>query len=147
MKIPNDFESLVRQLQVEYQSGSFGYTDADQSFRQSVRNHFPSDKKHYGVYIIRSAADNSVLYIGMGGTVMTNGTLKGQDIAERLRNVRDSRIPADTWFRELLLEIERPLRIQYFLCSLPVSPAFLEALLLQTYLSQYQRLPEKNRDL
>ena len=106
---------------------------------------FPLLPSTYGVYIVRSAADDSVLYIGIGGSVMTNGTLKGQDIVERLRNVRDGGIPADTWFKDLLSR--GPLRIQYFLCLPPVSPAFLEALLLQAYLSEHGRLPEKNRRL
>jgi hypothetical protein len=145
MKLPAGFETLVHELRAEYKHGSFDYTDAAQSFRQSVRRHFSSAAKHYGVYIVRSAADDSVLYIGIGGSVMANGTLKGQDIVERLRNVRDGRIPADTWFRELLSR--GPLRIQYFLCLPPVSPAFLEALLLQAYLNEHGRLPEKNRRL
>jgi len=144
MKLATTFNALLNELRGAYEHCSFTYSDPTQSFRACVRNHFRGGAKQYGVYIVRS--HTQVLYIGKGGTVSNDGSLKGQDIIERLRNVRDSRIAADAWLRELLIR-GHPLQVECFMWSRPKSPAFLEALLLQTYLNQHHNLPQKNRSL
>jgi len=140
-------ESLLDRWKREFRHGSFTYVDPAASFRRLVAEHFRGTAERvYGVYLIRRRHDQSILYIGKGGTIGGDGQFKGQDVPGRLRNVRGGDIGADRWFRELLSE-GGPVAIEYVVLTLPITPAYVEASLLQAYLAEYGRLPPKNSEL
>lgn len=140
-------EILLDRWKGEFRHGSFTYADPAASFRRLVAEHFVGAvEKVYGVYVIRRRLDQSILYIGKGGTIGGDGQFKGQDVPGRLRNVRGGDIGADQWFRELLSEAG-PVTIEYVVLTLPITPAYVEVSLLQAYLVEYRRLPPKNSEL
>ena len=72
------------------------------------------------------------------------GPLKKQDIPHRLKNVKGSDVYADQWFLELLVE-KGALVVEYvFISEFPISPAFVEALLLQAFFNENSCLPYRN---
>jgi hypothetical protein len=145
--VTESVESLLDRWKREFQHGSFTYADPATSFRRQVADHFGrAVGRVYGVYLIRRQHDQSILYIGKGGTIGGDGQFKGQDVPGRLRNVRGGDIAADQWFRELLSEAG-PVAIEYVVLTLPITPAYVEVSLLQAYLAEYGRLPPKNREL
>ncbi len=74
-----------------------------------------------------------------------NGRLKRQGIPGRLKAERDGGQSANDWFRSLWKK-HGPLLIEYAIAvAQPVSPALLEAQLLQVFLNQNGSLPTENK--
>ena len=140
----NEFEVLWSSLRV----GSFEW-DASKclKFVSSVTSHFRTCNvlNRFGVYVIRSHATQSVVYIGKGGTIATDGRFKEQDIPKRLKAERDKKISGNAWFAYLYKKHGR-LVIEYaFTQAIPKSPALLEAELMKTFLNRFRRLPDENK--
>jgi hypothetical protein len=141
-KFEEEWESLKR----DYENHPIIYDNPAISIRQVVNQHFQDVKRQerYGVYIVRCRDTGEVLYIGKSGTVK-HGSFKEQDIRGRLTNRRKG-ISSVQWFRDLAEK--GALVVEYvFLAATPLSPAFVEALLLQAYLNEHGRLPNCNDTL
>ena len=126
--------------------GFYEYSNPLDSFRACTTLYFRGVKRQerYGVYVVRQRDTKEILYIGKSGTIDSQGQFKGQDIPERLKNVKAGDVSADKWFRELLQE-KGPLTIEYIFLSKSKSPAFVETVLLQSYLNAHYRLPYRNK--
>lgn len=144
------FESELSELKKEYEHGSFEYSNPSANFTTVVTSHFRGisrKKERYGIYIVRQKNSMEVLYIGKSGSIDSEGHFKeGQDIPGRLKNVKDSKIPANDWFRGLCKE-KGALLFEYIFLPISESPTFAEAALLQAYLNEHHYLPYKNRSL
>lgn len=141
-------EEELSDLKKANKHGSFVYASSSETFSSVCNNHFRHIKKidKHGVYIIRQKSTNQVLYIGKGGTINDQGVFKRQDIPGRLTN-RKGKISSNEWFKTLLSE-KGVLVIEYlFLNKIPMSPAFVESVLLQSYLNEYGQLPNRNNEL
>src|SRR3989344_4265009 len=140
------FEDELSSIKRGCDHGSFGYDNVNISFRSTVSSHFKTvtRKDKHGVYIIRQKSTDGVLYIGKGGTLNRNGFFKRQDIPGRLKAVKNSSLSADKWFKALFKEMGQ-LVIEYvFLPTTPISPTFVESLLLQAYYNEHKSLPCRN---
>jgi len=138
------FESLWSTIRSEYHSGSFEYVTPTKPFKTVVTSHFRSvrERNRYGVYIIRQKSTMDVLYVGKGGTIKPNGEFKDQDLPGRLKAER-AKLNSNQWFGNLCNEYG-PLVIEYiFLSAKPESPALVEAKLIQVYLNEFGKLPDK----
>ena len=142
------FEDEIALLKKTCEYGSYEYCNPLDSFRARTTLHFRGVRRleRYGVYVVRQRDTREVLYIGKGGTVDSQGQFKGQDIPQRLKNVKEGNISADKWFLDLLQE-KGLLVIEYVFLPISKSPAFVEATLLQAYLNEHHRLPYKNKVL
>ncbi|MEM3550892.1 MAG: hypothetical protein QXV01_07375 [Candidatus Bathyarchaeia archaeon] len=146
--IIKSFKDEWESLKKIYENGSFEYNDTSHTFSSCVDLHFRSVKRQqkYGVYLVRQRDTGEILYIGKSGTINSKGQFLGQDIPDRLKNVKDGRIPANQWFKDLCVE-KGPLVIEYIFLPVSNSPALIEAILLQAYLNEYNHLPYKNKKL
>lgn len=142
------FEDEIASLKETFEHGSYEYSNSSDSFRTSTTLHFRGvrQRERSGIYVVRQRDTKEVLYIGKSGTIDSQGQFKGQDIPKRLRNVKACNASPDEWFRNLLQE-KGPLVIEYIFTSISMSPAFVEASLLQAYLNEQHRLPYKNKSL
>ena len=142
------FEDEIALLKKTCEYGSYEYSNPSDSFRSCTTLHFRGVRRQerYGVYVVRQRDNQEVLYIGKSGTIDSQGRFKGQDIPERLKNVKGGDVSADKWFRDLLRE-KGPLVIEYVFLSISKSPALVEAALLQAYLNEHHGLPYKNKSL
>lgn len=141
------FEKKLSELKNMYEHGSFEYKDSSTNFTRIVTSHFRTisrKKERYGIYIVRQKNTQEVLYIGESGTFDSEGHLRGQDIPERLKNVKDGYIPANNWFRDLLKE-KGDLLVEYIFLPNSEPPLPIEVALLQSYQSEYNCLPYKNK--
>jgi len=154
------FEDVFKCLKAE-KGNYYGYyeypTPNSSLFSKCTTEHFKcttehfkkigKDVKYYGIYVVRKRGCNNVLYIGRSGTLDNNGNFKGQDIPKRLKAMRKSGMKANEYF-EKLYEREGNLLIEYIV--LPKngrpSPALVEAILLQAYFNENQKLPPKNKE-
>lgn len=144
-----DFEELWVSLKNNQESGWFEYDDLSVSIREVVNSHFRKviGIEKYGVYVIRQKDSDDVLYIGMSGTIDQSGNFKGQDIPKRLKNVKGGDVSANEWFKSVV-EQNGAIRIEYvFLGKTPMSPALVEAELLQSILNSNGCLPSLNKRL
>ena len=120
--------------------------DGNEPFRISVDNEFSGSKHKYGVYIVRILDSKQIIYIGKAGSICNDGNFKRQDLQSRLKNTRGSQ-DSQTWFRNLVQSFGA-LRITYIVCNdRTLSPAFVETLLLQAFLNDFECLPAKNKSL
>jgi hypothetical protein len=80
------FEDIWTSFKASNYSGSFSYADPNVPFRKSVHAHFVPGQPpvRYGVYVVRVVSSGTVIYIGKGGTVTSQGNFKDQDIPGRL---------------------------------------------------------------
>jgi len=143
------FENELSAVKKKYYHGSFEYSDSSINFKTVVTSHFrgiPQKTERYGVYVIGQKDTREVLYVGKSGTIDSQGQFKGQDIPGRLKNVKGGKVPSNNWFRNLLQE-RGHLVIEYVFLPMFISPAFVEAALLQAYLNEHQRLPYRNKSL
>jgi hypothetical protein len=139
------FEQRLTKWKEDFRLGSFTYADPATRFESAVVKHFGKvDGKVYGVYIVRKLDTREVVYIGKGGTIDQQGQFKDQDLPVRLRNSR-GKISANQWFRELVEE-RGALVVEYLVVEAPVTPAYVEATLLQAYFVEHKRLPPKNKE-
>jgi len=143
---PGGFERVFEEIKHEYQLGSVEYTDPAGTLSSCISAHFAARQAgpYYGVYVVRQQGSKSVLYIGKGGTVRTNGTFKNQDLPGRIRNTKEGSKNANEWFREIL-DVYGPIIIEYIVLPVRTCPAFVEAYLLQAFLNDYGNLPPKNK--
>jgi hypothetical protein len=140
------FSEQWQSLKRKYPSGSFDYRDPMVAFQSVVTAHFAKvdTKPRYGVYLVRAADSQEVVYIGKAGTLTTSGTFKDQDVPGRLKAER-GRVSSTEWFARVCQE-EGPLTVEYVLATdLNNSPSYLEATLLQSFLCDNRRLPRLNR--
>ena len=145
----NQFESEWESLKNRYEGDHFYYTDASKSAKDIITDHFSKKQQpeKYGVYVIRKKEskndEDNALYIGKAGTVMQNGSFKKQGIPQRLKRPH---FGDDKWLSRFV-EKHGPLVIEYvFLRAKPRSPTFVEAVLLQKYLSDHGHLPRYNTE-
>lgn len=141
-------EEELSELKKANEHGSFPFASPSETFRSICNNHFRHIKRmdEHGVYIIRQKSTNQILYVGKGGAINNQGTFKRQDIPGRLTN-RKGKISSNEWFKTLLSK-KGVLVIEYlFLDKTPISPAVVEAVLLQAYLNEYGQLPCRNNEL
>ncbi len=145
MNIPEQVSVLLVWLKENYDSAEFTYLDTGTSFRKVANTHFARPATPlYGVYIVRQQSSGTIIYIGKGGTVTQSGKYKGQDILGRLINVRGDSISADIWFGEVAAKYGA-ITVEYHVLRPPLAPAFVEAALLQAFLSEFQELPLLNK--
>ena len=140
------FEDELYNIKKVCEHGSFEYSNPNFPFRSTVTSHFKNvqRKDKHGIYIIRQKSTGDVLYIGKGGTLDQDGNFKSQDIPGRLKNLKNSDTSANEWFKSLFEE-KGPLVIEYiFLPTKPISPTFIESLLLQAYYNEHKSLPCRN---
>lgn len=146
MIAPERIDVLLDWLKQNYHCATFAYADANLSFRKVVKAHFGTQATSlYGVYVVRQQGSAAILYIGKGGTLNTSGQYKGQDIIGRLINVRGD-INADAWFGKLVLKYGA-ITVEYVVLRPPLAPAYVEAALLQAFLSEQGHLPVENKCL
>jgi hypothetical protein len=141
-------EEELSELKKTNGHGSFLYASPSETFSSICKNHLRHIKRidKHGVYITRQKSTNQILYVGKGGTINDQGTFKRQDIPGRLTN-RKGKISSNEWFKTLLSE-KGVLVIEYlFLNKTPISPAVVEAVLLQAYLNEYRQLPYRSNEL
>lgn len=146
----NQFDDQWNALIAGRQHDSFDYAGSSEPFDQVVTEHFRARAPHtsFGVYVVRQQSSNEVLYVGMSGFINNQGQFKGkQDIPDRLKNVKTNDVPANVWFGSLVQE-RGSLSVQYLLLdNTPISPSLAEATLLQAYLNENGRLPNRNKEL
>lgn len=101
----------------------------------------------YGVYCIyANSANGELLYIGKGGTVNADGTLKGQQLRKRLNNKQDKQKREKYFVERMKSEHLEILIIKwYILKDSSILPAFLEAMLIQAYFEKNKKLPRWNK--
>ena len=141
-------EEEVALLRKICEHGFYEYSNPSDSFKTCTALYFRGVKRQerYGIYVVRRGDTGEILYIGKSGTIDSQGQFKGQDIPQRLKNVKERDVSADKWFQELVQE-KGQLVIEYFFLSKSKSPALVEAALLQAYLNEHDRLPYKNKTL
>jgi hypothetical protein len=137
-------ETLLEHLKRGFRSATFDYIDSSVRFRTVAKAHFDGRRsKLYGVYLVWQKQQRTILYLGKAGTLDGYGNYKGQDIIGRLLNVRGEG-SSDAWFATAVQQYG-PLSLEYIVLDPPIAPAFVEAVLLQTHLSQFGHLPALNR--
>jgi len=142
----SQFEEEWDSLKKSGEHGTFDYSDSSASVRAIIKSHFDSSQrlKKYGVYVVRQQTTSEVLYVGKSGTIDRRGNFKGQDIPARMQNVKGE-VTSSQWFKSLVKE-KGPLVIEYVLLeTVPKSPAFVEASLIQAYLNEHGCLPYRNK--
>lgn len=141
-------EEEITLLKNTYEHGSYEYNNPLENFTKVTNSHFKNvnRKGKYGIYIIRKRDIRDILYIGKSGTIDNQGRFKSQTLPGRLKNVKKNDVTSNKWFKDLFQE-KGPLSIEYIFLPLSKSPAFVESLLLQTFLNEYHRLPYKNNEL
>lgn len=124
------------------------YSNLSKKFTDLTTSHFHKvrQREKYGIYIVRQRDTREVLYIGKSGTIDSRGQFRGQDIPKRLKNVKGNDIPANKWFQDLSQE-KGPFVIEYIFLPPSMSPALIEAVLLQAYLNEHHGLPYRNKSL
>jgi hypothetical protein len=142
------FENQLDLLKKNHDHGSFVMADLNVPSNTVITDHFRQFKGHqYGVYIVRQKITQHILYIGKAGTINQKGVFGKQDIPKRLKNVKGNNKPSNIWFLEMMEAYGR-LIVEYILLNeTPHSPALVEGILLQAYLNENDRLPEKNSEL
>lgn len=142
-------EKIIEILKKDYKSGCYEYDNDLHHFSAITINHFKNkdrEKNSRGVYLIREKKSSEILYIGKAGSIDNNGDFKKQTISGRLKNKKDGK-SSNIWTKDLYNERKGTLIIEYILLpeTKNPTPAFIEALLLQTFLNDYHRLPIKNK--
>jgi hypothetical protein len=102
-------------------------------------------KKVKAVYLIYGIknAKKELIYIGKAGSVKNDGSFKNQGI-DRLKR-RRGKIYSQEWYENILKDYDR---LVFKIVELEgISPAFIEAFLLQKYLDKCKRLPRYNKTL
>jgi hypothetical protein len=100
----------------------------------------------YGVYIVFSPL-KQVLYIGLSGTMLNNGSFKAQGLKKRLTN-RQKKISRQDFFDKMLEEKQlNSLVFEWFITfdnKSRILPRLAESQLLQTYFNCNGKLPHYN---
>jgi hypothetical protein len=101
-----------------------------------------------GVYrMYANTKDGELLYIGKCGTVSCNGTYKKQMLRERLNNKQEGlsrkkflegKIKSECSLNAIIIE-------WYILKDASILPAYLEAILIQSYFDVNKKLPRWNK--
>lgn len=144
----HQIEKIIEILKNDFKSGSYEYDNDSDHFSTITINHFKNkdrEKNSHGVYLIREKKSSEILYIGKAGSINNNGDFKKQTISGRLKNKKEGK-SSNIWIKNLF-EKKGTLIIEYILLPETKSPtpAFIEALLLQTFLNDKNRLPIKNK--
>ena len=144
----HQIEKIIEILKNDYESGCYEYDNDSHHFSTITINHFKNkdrEKKSRGVYLIREKKSSEILYIGKAGSVDNNGDFKKQTIFGRLKNKKGGK-SSNIWIKNLF-ERKGTLIIEYILLpdTKNPTPAFIEALLLQAFLNDKNRLPLKNK--
>jgi len=142
---PENIEQIIERLRAISQHGCIEYA-GEHDFRHTVLKHFTCGRAVYGVYVVRAAKSNEVIYVGKAGTIGREGRFKEQDIPTRLTNRQGKNMSRKEWFQGLVKHHGR-LKIEYLELPAKLSPAFVEAYLLQAYFNDHRRLPEQNGSL
>ncbi len=112
-----------------------------------IKNHNISEleiMKKYGVYIICDN-DNNVIYIGKGGTIRQDGTMKDQNISKRLKNIRDKQT-ANNFFKNVMTDNGFDSLTVVCIETYPKKlPGFVEADLIQRFYDNEHKLPLLNK--
>lgn len=143
------FENEWNQLKFQGSHGAFTFNGTATEWRKAVNGHFRSTtltRPCYGVYVVRQKATGSVIYIGKSGTMCQDGTFKEQDLEKRLVNREKGERRQVIFGQRVVAHGE--LVIEYVvLKSKAMLPGYLEALLLQAYYDEHQKLPIDNAAL
>lgn len=145
ISIPVMFDSVLEHLFDNYKHFRFEYEGASKRWSSVVREHI-GPGEHPGVYLLRTAKQPDIIYVGKAGTINQKGSFKRQGLRGRLLAERAQKKPADQWFREASL-LYGPIDITCIVLGMTLSPGLAEATLLQAHLNQYGRLPALNKSL
>lgn len=140
------FETLLNQLKSSFDHDQIIYNSKHHSITSLVKQHFnKKEKKYYGVYVFRKKEDSEVLYIGKAGTYTPKTNMyKDQDLKGRLTNM-SGRIRREQWVKNMFDE-HGALVVEYILFpDINMTPAFVESLMLQSYLKNTGTLPKYNK--
>lgn len=133
------------------------------------RNHFqvnlnemnsPEGKKYYnrlindnvspnmGVYAFCHSENQSVLYIGKGGTIQNNGSFKNQNLNGRLKAPRGAFNNSFEYVKSMMNDNNfESLIILVLYSATNYPPAYIELNCLLEHLNQHGRLPMFNNEL
>ncbi len=122
------------------------------AYNLMIRSHFAGqDASSYGVYIWSDLITDEIYYIGMAGTIKTNGSYGQHDAQSRLTASRGKHpetgkdIQTNTYIYDFLQrENLDGLRISVYHALQGEAPAYIEAVLLHYHFKNYQRLPKLN---
>ncbi len=143
-------ENIIDVLRNTFHTIQILFNDPQQNFNKLINFHRKQvqDKEKYGVYIIKQSSTKRILYIGKSGRVERDGFYRkpAQDIFQRLKDDREGIIKAQKWFQDLYEEFGSIL-IEIILLPVSSSPRFIEGILLQAHLNEFNKLPLKNNEL
>jgi hypothetical protein len=140
------FKDEWSKLKKAEHSGSFRFSGTAADWSSAVSSHFKTSslkRPYYGVYVIYQKTTGKILYVGKAGTMRQDGFFKGQDLPKRLVNREKGQGRKDVFgqrvadYGELIIEY-------VILKSKSLIPGYLEALLLQAYYDEHNRLPVDN---
>jgi hypothetical protein len=115
-----------------------GKTYYDTLVNQNVLNQI-------GIYVILQPLEDSIIYIGKGGTLKTDGTYKNQKVNGRLKAPRGNYNNSFEYFKQFMnVNNHQILRFYIFYSNQNIPPAYLEALVLYNFYNINNCLPVLN---
>lgn len=147
------FSAIVRKYKTKFDAGRFTLFKGGQ-LGKTIKNASVPSKP--GVYIVKGKANgiHSVLYIGMAGTMKSDGTFKKQMLPSRLKALqrwKGQRVRRNVFFQERMTALHmQQLVFEWFVTfdgKTKVIPAYAESQLLQTYFDDYGALPAWNHEM
>lgn len=138
---------MFEDLTVTYaENGSFTLLQGESINKAVADNKVPND---FGIYLIYSGEElvDNLVYIGMAGSISTDGVAKKQGIKRRLLN-QHSGMKRSDYFIKYMDENKTSLKFHWYKTfddeSRRILPALAEAKVIQEYFIAYGRLPELN---
>lgn len=136
-------------LKTGHVHGTFRFNGVASDWHACVQQHFRSvnvKRPAYGVYVVKSASTQEIVYIGKSGTVRQNGTFGEQDLPGRL-TANEGHAPRKLEFERRVKQYGE-LAIEYVIIDHHSElPGYSEARLLQSYFDEYRCLPVDNKEL
>jgi hypothetical protein len=104
-------------------------------------------KPNYGIYAVCDTSDNSVIYIGKGGTIKNNGVFGNQNLNGRLKAPRGVYNSSYEYFKKVMNDNSMEnLTFLVVYSNSDNPPAYIEAVALLDYYNQNSTLPLLNNE-
>ncbi len=98
-----------------------------------------------GIYVVFNPLEDSIIYVGKGGTLKADGTYKNQKVNGRLKAPRGNYNNSFEYFKQFMnINNHQILRFYIFYSKQNIPPAYLEALVLYNFYDINNCLPLLN---
>ncbi|MEY3501267.1 MAG: hypothetical protein RL308_2940 [Bacteroidota bacterium] len=119
-------------------------TNGQTYYKNSVNENV---KPNYGIYAVCDTRDNSVIYIGKGGTIKNNGVFGNQNLNGRLKAPRGVYNNSYEYFKKVMNDNSME-NLTFFVVysNSDNPPAYIEAVALLDFYKQNSALPLLNNE-